>query len=158
MVRETTGDLLTFNANLICHQVNYYGVMGGGIAASIREKMLSEAQYAKYVMHCANNGKNALGGTLYLPTHDSNTVIANLFSQDDFTTDYTALRCCLKNVEKVARVMGWTVALPGNMGCGIAAGDWGTVYKIIQEIFAESSVELTIVYWYADRPGKLQTN
>ena len=130
-------------------------MMGGGIAASIREKMLPEEQYARYVQYCANNGRNALGGILYLPTYDGDTVIANLFSQDDFTTNYSALQGCLRNVELLASAMGWTVALPGNMGCGIADGDWGTVRDIIQDIFAESSVELTIVYWYADRPGKL---
>ena len=155
MIHEVTGDLLTSGADVICHQVNYHGVMGGGIAASIREKMLSPKRYAAYVMHCQRLERNALGTVLFTPTCTEKGIVANLFSQDDFTTDYDALRSCLKYVEKAARIMNWTVALPGNMGCGIAHGDWDEVFKVIQEVFGESPVELTIVYWYADQADKL---
>lgn len=48
MVREITGDLLSCDADVICHQVNYYGVMGGGIAAAIRRRVLTDSQYSNY--------------------------------------------------------------------------------------------------------------
>ena len=40
---------------IICHQVNYQGVMGGGIAYSIAEKLLSAEQYREYQRLCAEN-------------------------------------------------------------------------------------------------------
>lgn len=150
MIHEIIGDLLTSGADVICHQVNYHGVMSGGIAASIREKMLPTMQYAVYVDYCQRLGRNALGTVLFLHTCIDRGIIANLFSQDDFTTDYEALRFCLKNVEKAARIMSWTGALPGNMGGGIAHGDWNEVMKVINDVFEKSPVELTIVYWYAN--------
>ena len=41
MVHEMTGDLLSCDADYICHQTNFYGVMGAGVAASIHSKLLS---------------------------------------------------------------------------------------------------------------------
>ncbi len=155
MIKEITGDLLTVDADVICHQVNYFGVMGGGIATAIRDRLLSKRKYATYVDYCQRLGRNALGTVLFTPTLASKGIVANLFSQDNFTTDYDALYDCLNTVEKTARRACWTVALPGNMGCGIADGDWGEVMKIINQVFDESPVELTIVYWNMNNTSKL---
>lgn len=146
MIYETTGDLLEFSANIICHQVNYYGAMGGGIAYAIRRKVLSAADYQQYIDYC-KFGKTTLGDVQFLPRSDENSgIVANLFSQDDFYTDYDALYSCLRKVELIARQLGFTVALPGNMGCGIAHGDWDEVRGIIQKVFGKSAVKLTIVW------------
>lgn len=48
MVHEMTGDLLSCDADYICHQTNFYGVMGAGVAASIHSKLLSPAAYSVY--------------------------------------------------------------------------------------------------------------
>lgn len=156
MIKEVTGDLLTCGANIICHQVNYLGVMGGGVAYSIRKKMLSDENFAQYKDFCAKNGSKTLGRVLWLypgqkfyPTQ----AIANLFSQrtkeDDNgnLTSYSALKRCLKSVEGYARKHNLTVAVPAKIGCGIAGGDWQYVQSIIRDIFVDSPVELTIVYW-----------
>lgn len=156
MIKEITGDLLTCGANIICHQVNYLGIMGGGVAYSIRKKMLSDENYARYVDFCVKNSSKSLGRVLWLypgqkfyPTQ----AIANLFSQrttpdsNGNLTSYSALRRCLESVEGYARKHGLTVAVPAKIGCGIAGGDWQYVQSIIRDIFTDSPVELTIVYW-----------
>ena len=151
MIREVQGDLLKCDADILCHQTNFSGIMGGGIAASIRETVLTDRQYREYQSICAEKGKALLGTVQYLPAKGGKT-IANLFSQNDWNagpvlTNYEALRACLNAVESYAREHGNTVALPGFIGCGIAGGDWKTVREIIEEVFRESPVDCTIVFW-----------
>lgn len=66
MVREIKGDLLKCDANVLCHQTNYYGVMGGGIALSIKNKVLTPMQYSAYQNYCYMRGEAALGTVQYL--------------------------------------------------------------------------------------------
>lgn len=46
-VKVIDGDLLTTNANYICHQVNCQGRMGSGVARQIREKYPTVYQWYK---------------------------------------------------------------------------------------------------------------
>ena len=102
MVREITGDLLSCDADVICHQVNYYGVMGGGIAAAIRRRVLTDSQYSKYQRLCAAHGDSLLGKVQYLRCK-KNRVIANVFSQRDMSTDYPAFRKCMIEIRYWAK-------------------------------------------------------
>lgn len=156
MIQEIEGDLLCFPTNILCHQTNYYGVMDGGIAAAIRKKILTDEQYSEYKDYCMYFGRQALGTVLYSTIIPGERYVANCFSQCDFgaqavLTDYAAFRHCLAKVEHTAKTAGWSVALPGYMGCGIAGGNWDIVSGIIHDIFAHSSVPLTVVYWSGGR-------
>ena len=152
MVKEIYGDLLSQSTDILCHQTNYYGVMGAGIAWSIREKLLNGEQYKQYLDYCSVMKEQALGNVQYIWLgRDKPCMLANCFSQCGWAvskslTDYEAFQMCMKNVEKTARERGYTVALPGYMGCGIAGGDWVKVHAIIVETFGRSPVPLNIVY------------
>ena len=154
MVRKTRGDLLKFDAGILCHQVNYFGVMGGGIAASIYDKALSNDSRRLYKQFCYYCGVDALGKVQFLPHVDGKRWICNLFCQDDYTpqsdggiTSYDHMLECLFKVEMCARKNNLSVAVPGYMGCGIAVGDWDRVEAIIHKVFDKSPVLCTIVYW-----------
>lgn len=41
-VKIIKGDLLNCGADIICHQTNFFGMMGGGVAASIWNKLLDQ--------------------------------------------------------------------------------------------------------------------
>ena len=123
------GDLLETNADVICHQVNLQGVMGGGLALSIARKYPNVNKcYESY-------SKKDLGEVCMVYTDDF--IVANCFSQrEDFNTDYKALRECLLKVRKHMIDCGYrTVAIPYKYGCGIANGDWETVFYIFNDIF-----------------------
>ena len=51
MVKYSKGDVLNCKATLVAHQVNAFGVMGGGIAAAIWPLLTPESQNA-YVEKC----------------------------------------------------------------------------------------------------------
>jgi len=42
-------------------------------------------------------------------------------------TDYDALRASLITLKDEANKQGYTIALPYNIGCGLANGDWAVV-------------------------------
>lgn len=152
MIKELAGDVLAVKEGIICHQVNYYGVMGAGIAAAIRKKMLTETQYAGYVSCCNKLGRNALGKVLFI-TGPDRVIIANMFSQDDAhinpsdggITDYRAMLKCFRQIKTVAEGYHFPVYIPWKVGCGIAGGDWTAVQRIIRSAFNGSSADVFIV-------------
>lgn len=152
MIEEMKGDLLTSGADILCHQTNYVGVMGAGIAYAIKTKLLTPEQYMEYQRYCQLHGAAALGSVQFI--HLSNgQYVANVFSQDDFyskrkntITDYDAMEKALIEVDNFAHANGLTVAVPGYMGCGIAGGDWEKVRRIIRRVFKFSQTDCTIVY------------
>lgn len=161
MIREITGDLLRDGKGVLCHQVNYQGVMGGGIALSIREKLLSPSQYAEYVNACMACGRGLLGEVQYF---DCGAVtVANMFCQNDFVTredapftpagcvsvltNYGAMEECFTRVRDYAYQHRLPVSVPAYIGCGIAGGDWDRVGGIIRDVFARSPVDATVIYW-----------
>lgn len=152
MIKEIKGDLLTPGADILCHQTNYVGVMGAGIAYAIKTKLLTPEQYMEYQRYCQLHGAAALGSVQFI--HLSNgQYVANVFSQDDFyskrkdtITDYDAMEKALIEVDNFAHANGLTVAIPGYMGRGIAGGDWEKVRRIIRRVFKFSQTDCTIVY------------
>lgn len=146
MIEIVKGDLLQSNLPLIAHQTNCLGVMGAGIARSIKSKWSSV--FNQYVDYCKqlNYSRALLGKCQICPTGD-NKYVANLFGEYSFTesvapfenrhTDYDALRESLNSLKQQALEMWITdVGIPYKLGCGLAGGDWdGVVYPMIQEIF-----------------------
>ena len=162
MLNEIKGDIFNWikDGGIICHQTNYFGVMGAGIAAAIRHKLLSHEQYAKYVELCRMGGRTLLGHVQYLEC-DGGITVANCFCQDDGRADanrpnaeytitrYGEMKRCLIDIRSKAKLEGKRVYIPYKIGCGIAGGDWGMVQSIIKDVFGKSPVDAVIVR----RPG-----
>lgn len=131
-----TGDALQNDCDILCHQVNLDGIMGGGIAWQIAHKFSSvEKDYSDYP-------KKKLGEVCFSKTDDY--VIANCFSQRrNYETDYTALRECLIKVHKYMDDNHLdSVAFPYKYGCGIASGDWNIVASIILYTFDDKTIKI----------------
>ena len=142
MIKIVDGDILQASENIIAHQVNCMGVMGGGIAKQIREKYPNVFdQYRKFFV---NNKFTALGKCQIVKTED-NKYIANLFGQNKYGrdkqyTDYDALKDSLFSLKVSAKDHNMSIAIPFNIGCGLAGGDWDIVYKMIEEVFHDYDV------------------
>jgi len=154
------GDILDWigKADCVGHQVNCYGVMGGGLALQIANKypevLKSYQDFIKDYIYFNKSRKGLLG--ICQTTHVGNCWIANLFGQYDtgggVQTDYNALATALSNLEDKMLYMGKkTLALPVNLGCGLAGGDWKVVLSIIQKVFEKSEIELTLVEYEPKR-------
>lgn len=159
MIREVHGDVFNQGADIVAHQVNCKGVMGAGIAVTVK-KMLGPILFKEYQHLCKREGSQLLGTNLYslIRPNGKKLVIANCFAQDGcgtgLQTDYDALRTCLEKVKEHAeylreyRQRPITIAIPGLMGCGLAGGDWDYIKnEIIIPIFKDIDILLTIAYF-----------
>lgn len=139
-----TGNLVTSNYPIFCHQVNCKGVMGAGIAKVIKDTY--PEVYKPYAKRCRSK-TNPLGTAMWVYTHD-NRICINMFAQDGYGrngvyTDYEAFKKCLDEMaEKLNSLIyevpfrekyGNIINFPFKIGCGIAGGDWKTVLSLIQE-------------------------
>lgn len=154
MIKEIKGNLLDTKRGIIAHQVNCKGVMGAGVAKQIRQKLLSKEQFEHYRRMCKENPPEMLlGGCWCYPVNGSKTLtVANLFAENIPTgkgldTDYDALRKSLSVLRNQARVYHMPISIPGYLGCGLAGGDWETVYsKILIPLFEDYPDGLMICY------------
>jgi O-acetyl-ADP-ribose deacetylase (regulator of RNase III) len=151
MIKIINGNILNAKENIICHQVNCKGVMGAGLAKQIVDKY--PFIYPVYKKYC-NSGKVILGTVLWSTINPlMPQFIANLFAQEDYGrsnykvyTNYIALEQCFTLVKNNGLENSQlTIAIPYNIGCGLANGDWGIVYDMIYRVFEESDV--TIYDW-----------
>lgn len=132
-------NLLNQKNCIIVQQVNCQGVMGKGLALSIKNKY--SKVYTKYKALCSSKSSNELlGGVLYVT--DKNVVIANIFGQNGYGygckyTDYFALKRGLEHIAVVSKQTNLPVYLPYKIGCGLAGGDWNKVQDIIKSTMTD---------------------
>lgn len=151
MVNIKSGDIFDSGANIICHQTNCLGVMGAGLALQIKRRYPDV--FTRYKAYCglAKSPKELLGTSLLIPVSERQ-YIANCFGQVAYgrtspQTDYAALKKALTEVRTFAEEHGGlSVAIPFRIGCGLAGGQWHIVKKLIDEVFGNSSITVTI--WY----------
>ena len=129
------GNALYTDCEVLCHQVNLFKSMGGGIARQIAMCFPDvERAYRHYE-------KAELGEVCFANAGDY--VIANCYSQDGYETDYGALAKCFAKVNAYMDKHGFTtVAIPYHYGCGIADGDWDTVLFIISQCLIEKTLKI----------------
>ncbi|WP_139991842.1 macro domain-containing protein [Paenibacillus paridis] len=146
-VKIIQGDLTNAKEDILGHQVNCQGVMGSGIARVIRTKY-PEAYHAFIEKSKNTSNHKKLLGECQLIDSKGDKKIANLFGQFYFGkssqlyTDYDALRKALTTLKQRAAEAQLSVALPYNIGCGLANGDWNVVSNIIEEVFEDYEVTL----------------
>lgn len=146
MIKYFNGNLLNSECDIIAHQVNLQGIMGGGLAKQIAQKFPQcEVGYINCVKTIKNE-KNLLGQVL-IHKYAQDKYIANCFSQNiDFTTNYEAVKKCFEFLLKDCKKYNYsTIGVPYKYGCGIASGDWTIVEGIFKDIFEkEEDIELQI--------------
>ncbi len=144
MVKIKKGNLLKARTDIIVHQVNVQGVMGGGVARQLSLKYQGlEKFYSNYCKKYNNDYDLLKGHTLPFTTKSDHKLIFNIFSQtSDFKTDYKMFRHCIREIRYIAQKFKLKVAMPYGIGCGIADGDWNKIMNIIIEEFRGSRVTL----------------
>ena len=153
MIEVYDGNLFDTTAPIIAHQVNCKGVMGSGVAYTVRQ--LYPVVYREYKELCRNNSpRDLLGKVQIIPT--STRYIANIFGQDDYArrgyvprryTDYDALdRAFSFLVNYMESMKIYRVAMPDHIGCGRGGGDWVTVKMLLIRHFKKHP-KITLELW-----------
>lgn len=145
MIKIVDGDLLKAKEDIIGHQVNCKGIMGGGIALQIKKKYPNV--FVGYKSECFNGGygRGLLGKCQIIKCEGKD--IANLFGQYSISniwkcTDENKLKEALESLMWYAKLHNKSVALPYKIGCYRGGADWKVVYKIIEEVFERYDVTL----------------
>jgi len=143
MLREETGNLVTGNYPIFCHQVNCKGVMGAGLAKQIRNEF--PEVYHEYKFLCGQG--DAKVGDIQIVHTINDRICVNMFAQysygrDRQYTNYEAFMKCLNKLETylfspagrlhLDVVENKVVAFPMYIGCGLAGGSWNVVLDMLQ--------------------------
>lgn len=141
MQKTHRGDLLanvTSNA-IIVHGCNAKGVMGKGIAKSIKD--LYPAAYLKYKEHERKNGL-VLGDIPTAKVNDNNLFVVNGITQQEYWVpgasksnvyvNYDAIALVFENLRLWMKVnkIDLPIHYPA-IGAGLAGGDWERINNII---------------------------
>lgn len=115
---------------------------GGGVARQLADRYENlEKEYSEFC-EIYDNDYNKLKGKVFKIMIDGKFIM-NMFSQkENFDTDYEMMKIALEEIREYARSFKLSIAIPYNIGCGIANGDWKIVYKIIEEVFRDYDVTL----------------
>lgn len=143
-ITNVDGDVTEVECDVILHQVNCKGVMGSGVALTIKQKFPEVyEEYSSYVREQYHRASYYLLGALQMCRTSRGNYVANLFGQDGYGygkqhTDYDAIRCGLLKLNELA--VGKTVALPYKMGSDRGGGDWNKVLGIIIECLTDCNI------------------
>ena len=123
MINNITDDILNIKTGFICHQVNCYGVMGAGLALSIKKKY--PKVFDEYKKLCSSNHPKNLLGMIQIVKVSDNLRIVNVFSQLNYGksglyTRYDQLESCLLRLNEIAKITNSNIYLPYKIGCGLA--------------------------------------
>lgn len=157
MIKIVKGDLFKTDANIIAHQVNCMGVMGSGVAKTIKERF-PEAfrEYVELVdSHAMQNHpdieedfRKGLLGQVQGVRIGQGMWVANIFGQYKYGTDgkqYTktdALFKGFKTVRSIAEKNELKVAMPYMIGCYRGGADWKEVEDLLLTAFDGYEVTL----------------
>ena len=147
MVSYHNGDLLESGCDMICHQVNLQGVMGGGLALQIATKFPRCEEVYKYHLKAKDNTEGDFCIYWFRNNKKRHGCIANCFTQElNFNTNYDWLKSCFGRIKRFCEERNIkTIGVPFNYGCGIANGDWNIVEKIFKYLFEnEKNIDFQI--------------
>jgi O-acetyl-ADP-ribose deacetylase (regulator of RNase III) len=143
MIKIVNADILTATEACICHQVNCAGVMGAGVAKAISGKY--PVVKTEYMEFC--NSNNDLLGKVNEARVNERQVVLNIFGQrscgsnrNRVYTEYNALKHAFGAIKK--QYGDKSLAFPYKFGCGLANGNWCTVYGLIEEYFGDMDVAI----------------
>lgn len=135
------GNILQSTENIICHQVNEYGIMGGGLALQIAKAYPEvEKQYKDFC--------NKLNGLLYGQYQackiGNKKYIANCFTQRNFVTNLEDIELVFRGLLESCKLNNFTIAIPYGYGSNIAKGSWLQIQSLFEKLSNEYNVPIII--------------
>lgn len=145
MINVISGNILDATEKYICHQVNCRNAMGSGLARQLFEKWPQvKAEY--HAVTSVFAVPNDLLGMFYNVRVGKDQFVVNVYGQLDYGrdrskvyTDYAALEMAFTTM---AEMLHGDFAFPYGFGCGLANGDWDTVFGLIKRHFYRKKVTI----------------
>lgn len=154
IIKYKNSDLLKSNATVLCHQVNCKGVMGSGIAATIKEQF---PNVFRAYQNAHRNGNLTLGSCQLVGIKNKNgseQFIANLAGQQNFGrelgrryTSYDGVYNALENLRRQCRTNLTnckSIAFPYKFGCDRGGASWNVIIAMIEDVFKNDDITIEI--------------
>lgn len=152
MVKQINGDILEFKENMMIHQVNCKGIMGAGLAKSIKTEYPEVFEDYKDAISMYNYNETRLLGSYTMTALEKDRYIVNLFGQDEYGTDrrYTSYSAIIRGLFAIfqrAKKYNYSIAIPHKMGSYRGGGNWIYIYNYICMLSEEFDVNV-VIYKY----------
>jgi O-acetyl-ADP-ribose deacetylase (regulator of RNase III) len=148
MIKFIDGDVFNSDADYILHQTNCKGVMGSGIAKTVKE--MYPDVFNEYHLLCRDSEWYEVLGSSQIIKVSNKRSIVNIFGQNGYSrmnvdTDYESLSSALKDFyNKLDHNKINKIALPYKMSCDRGGGDWNVVLELIDGILNKDDTEIEI--------------
>lgn len=134
---------------IIAHVVNNIGAWGKGFTAALHRYFPSIKM--DYLLDKDSQKRDYLLGTnIYTNIYDS-VYVANMIAQDGLPCSknpqplrYSALIQCMIGVEEFAELNKLKDIHCPKFGSGLAGGNWKVIKKLIEEIWIENGLNITV--------------
>lgn len=147
------GDLLMATETYIVHQCNCISVNAKALAEFIFEKYPYANTYGKRISK--DNSTYSKPGTIdILGNGIANRYIINMYAQyypavAKYNNDSKLKRIvwfkeCLSYIGQIENIKESSIAMPFNIGCSAAGGDWSVYCKIIEDFANKEQISITL--------------
>ena len=145
-VKVVTGNILDCQEEVIFHQCNCVSTEVKGLAESLFEKYPYSNTYKNRTQN------KSVPGTVDVCPGDK--IIINAYAQyypgrakyanDNQTKRIEFFNNCLNQLLSIESITGKDIAMPYNIGCGMAGGDWQTYYDIICQFSLKNNINIVL--------------
>lgn len=149
-------DITKLSGNcVICHCISADAAMGAGVALALVRKYPDLKLTVQSVLKTTHSD-TLVGHVVFYADSYSHTLVANMVTKQNYWDKSTTmpsgrylknLRECLENVRSVMDGLNEKKLVMPKIGCGLDRCDWNDVLQIIDEVFGDSDIEITVCVW-----------
>lgn len=137
------GDILSVEEGIIVHGCNSLGIMGSGVALSIRQKYPAcFTAYQNHINTSYQSSMNVMGTVVPYKVPGKNLIIMNAITQKNFGKDgkkYVSYESIYEAFKIIAALADGPIQrLPVHyplIGAGLGGGDWAIISDLIESAF-----------------------
>ena len=146
-IKYHTGDLFATDIKTIVHGCNAQGVMGSGVAKSIKENF--PKAYEQYMKEYKLHSHLPLGSITAVLCNGKiivNAVTQEYYGRDDIKyVSYDAVDDVMRKLNTFNDVYGITeIAMP-KIGAGLGGGDWSVIEAIIESRLSQVQPSVYVI-------------
>lgn len=149
-------DITKLSGNcVICHCISADAAMGAGVALALVCKYPDLKSTVRSVLKTTHSDA-LVGHVVFYADSYSHTLIANMVTKQNYWDKSTTmpsgyylknLRKCLENVRNVMDGLNEKKLVMPKVGCGLDRCNWNDVLRLIDEVFSDSNIEITVCVW-----------
>lgn len=146
-------DITKLSGNcVICHCISADAAMGAGVALALVRKYPDLKPTVQSVLKTTHLD-TSVGHVVFYADSYSHTLVANMVTKQNYWDKSTTmpsghylknLKKCLENVRNVMDGLNEKKLVMPKIGCGLNRCNWNDVLQLIDEVFGNSDIEITV--------------